>query len=198
MNTAELITQLVCGQPDQRRQALAGLIRLGPAAGPALRPLLADPDGTLRALAMQALAEIGDRSDADRFAHALDDPEPAVRARAAQGLAQIGDARAVAALIRTLDDLPDVLHHPATLATQWLAAIGPTALPALAPLLALPPSERRQRAWFTLHLILTTRIGQTARDHLVTELGRPADDDTPARRHDLAQRWTAWTARNGV
>jgi HEAT repeat protein len=100
--------------------------------------------------AAQALAEIADPSAEQAYAGLLEDPEPAVRARGAQGLAAIGSPRAIDALVRTMDDLPDLLHFPSTLAVQALIAQGRKAAVATAPLLQAPSPVTRERAILVL------------------------------------------------
>lgn len=150
----ELIEQLGSADFNLRARALAGLVALGRAAPPVLRPLLDSSDARLRALAGQALAEIGDPDSAEAFAGALHDTDAQVRARAAQGLARIGDARALDALVLTLNDLPDVLHYPATLATDLLTSHGAAALPRVIPLLKASDPMTRTRAWLVVHSIV--------------------------------------------
>lgn len=196
MTAAQLAEQLASPDSDRRARALAELVRLGRPASPVLRPLLARPQAPLRALAAQALAEIGNPDDAAAFANALHDPEPAVRARAAQGLAAIGDDRAVAALLLTLNDLPDVLHYPATLATHLLTALGPPALPRLAPLLKAADVETRRRAWLAMHGIVANLPEAGDWGELWQSLGGYRPEDPEPERNGAADRWADWIARH--
>jgi HEAT repeat protein len=198
MTAAELAEQLASPDSNRRSRALAELIRLGRPASIVLRPLLTQVETPLRALAAQALAEIGNPDDAEIFANALHDPEPAVRARAAQGLAAIGDDRAVTALLHTLNDLPDVLHHPATLATHLLTGLGPRALPGLAPLLKSADAETRRRAWLAIHGIVANLPEAGDWRRLWQSLGSYHPDAPVSECNVAADLWADWIARNAT
>ncbi len=194
MTMAALVAQLAAEDFNLRAQALAGLVRLGRAASPSLRPLLDGPDARLRILAAQALAEIGNPADAEIFARTLHDPTPEIRARAAQGLATIGDPRALGALVQTLNDLPDVLHHPATLATHLLTGYGAAALPQVMPLLKADDLATRQRAWLVVQSIVARMPDAPARSSLSQALGGYRTDAPKAERDAAAERGRAWLA----
>lgn len=194
MTPDALVAQLASEDFNLRAQALAGLVRLGHAASPALRPLLDGPDARLRVLAAQALAEIGNPDDAEIFARSLHDPTPEIRARAAQGLATIGDPRALDALIQTLNDLPDILHHPATLATHLLMGYGAAALPRVMPLLKADDLATRQRAWLVVHGIVTGMPDTAGGSSLSQALGGYRPDAPKTERDTAAERGQAWLA----
>jgi HEAT repeat protein len=101
-----------------------------------------------------ASREIGDPASADIFARFLDAPDERLRAFAVRGLARIGDARASDALVRTIDDYPDVLHHLFTLAVVELIALGHAALPLVVPLLSAPDADTRVRAFLVIRRIV--------------------------------------------
>jgi len=133
---------------------------------------------------------------ADALAHALADPEPAVRGHAAAGLAALGDARALPALVRTLGDVPDILHVPHTLATHVLMRQGEAALPHVVPLLLSSDALQRQRAYAVLQAIVMGTRGSAGWQALWLAQGgyNPRDADT-ARRDAAAGLWAAWVAQ---
>jgi HEAT repeat protein len=194
-SAAELVEQLASADFNLRARALAGLVALGRAATPALLPLLVDSDARLRALAAQALAEIGDPDNAEAFALALRDPDAQVRGRAAQGLARIGDPRAIAALIQTLHDLPDVLHDPATLATHLLMHYGAAALPHVVPLLQSPDAATRGRAWLVVYGVVAGLAEVGDWQALWLSLGSYHPDAAEPTRAAAAALWLDWTKR---
>lgn len=149
---------LAAADPAARTRALAGLIAAGRASTPLLLAALAGGDAEVRARAAQGLAEIGDPAAAPALAAALADAAPAVRGRAAQGLAALGDPRAVAALVQTLDDLPDLLHAPHSVATYALIARGAPVLPAVLPLLDAQVAATRQRAWLVWQTVVQSVV----------------------------------------
>jgi HEAT repeat protein len=145
-----LVDTLGAADPNERAKALAELVGAGREATSALIAALARTDPSVRVQAAQALAEVADPGAEQAYTELLGDPEPAVRARGAQGLAAIGSPRAIDALVRTIDDLPDLLHFPSTLAVQALIARGPKAAVAVAPLLQAPSPVTRERAVLVL------------------------------------------------
>jgi len=197
-DAASLITQLESGDFNLRAQALAGLVRLGREASVALRPLLESPDSLLRSLAAQALAEIGNPDDAEGFVRALRDPVPEVRGRGAQGLARLGDARGLDALIATMNALPDILHHPATLATHLLTGYGVAALPRVMPLLKADDLMTRQRAWLVVYGIVNRLPKAGDWNALWRTLGSYQPDGAEAARNAAADCWQAWLTRPGA
>ena len=164
-----LVAALDDAEPNERARALAGLVEAGPAATRALVAKLRSSDPSSRPQVAQALAEIGDSRAEDVYRELVDDPDPAVRGRGAQGLATIGSPVALKALVRTIDDLPDVLHYPATVATYALIQLGPRAAPAVASLLIAPDPATRDRAVLVLHT-LAGRLPAT--EELMAALGR--------------------------
>jgi HEAT repeat protein len=145
-----LVDTLSAADPNERARALAELVGAGPEATEALITALARADPSVRIQAAQALAEIADASAEQAYVDLLGDPEPAVRGRGAQGLAAIGSPRALDALVRTIDDLPDLLHYPSTVAVQALIVQGSKAAVAAAPLLQAPSPVTRERAIMVL------------------------------------------------
>lgn len=191
-----LVAELASGDFNVRAQALAGLVRLGREASPALRPLLDGSDASLCALAAQALAEIGNPDDAEAFVHALRSPAPEVRARAAQGLTRIGDPRALDALIATLDDLPDVLHQPATMATHLLTGYGSAALPHVVPLLRAASLATRERAWLVVFGVVYRLPDVGDWNEIWRALGAYRPDAEEAVRNAAVELWQQWLERS--
>jgi HEAT repeat protein len=170
MTTIEtLVDTLGATDPNERAKALAELVGAGRQATTALIAALSATDPAVRVQAAQALAEIADPSAEQAYMSLLEDPEPAVRGRGAQGLAAIGSPQAIDALARTIDDLPDLLHFPSTLAVQALIAQGPKAAIAVAPLLRAPSPVTRERAL----LVLRSLAGEPSDSQdLAAALGR--------------------------
>ena len=196
MNTQAVqdVQLLTSADVQQRKLALARLVAQGPqatdallaalpAAGPAVRPLLA-----------QALAEIADPRSASTLSQLLADADPQVRGRAAQGLAALGDAGALDALARTIDDVPDLLHHPHTLATQLLIARGAAALPAVAPLLQSTELATRTRAWLVWRSIVQALPEVSDWTALWRQSGSYAPDAPQPQRDAAAVQWKQWLA----
>lgn len=186
---------LDAADPTDRTSALAALVVAGRASTPTLQRALASPDAEVREKAAGGLAEIADPSAAEALAGALGDSEPRVRARAAQALAAIGDERALEALVRTIDDYPDDLHPPHTVATYVLIARGRDALPAIVPLLDAPNPVTRQRAFVVLETLVSDMPEAGDWGVLWQSLGaydpKGADD---AARQAASMQWRQWIA----
>jgi HEAT repeat protein len=177
-----------------RAKALGELVRRGPAASPALRQALNTPDVELRARVVRALAEIADPACANLYADLVSDPDERNRAYAAHALARLRDPRALDALVRTIDDNPDVLHDPETLATYALATMGPAVLPKLAPLLSAPGEATRVRAFHVIRQVVSKLPGTdwAARARALGDY----DPRGPAPDRDrAAQQWRDWIAQ---
>lgn len=176
-----------------RASALAALVMAGRASSPTLQRALASPDADVREKAAEGLAEIADPSTAEALAAALADAESRVRARAAQALASIGDPRALDALVGTIDDYPDELHPPHTVATYVLIARGRDALPAIVPLLDAPNPVTRQRAFVVLETLVSAMPEAGDWGSLWQSLGaydpKEADD---AVREAAGAKWQQW------
>lgn len=188
----DLVHQLSTPDANRRSLALARLVALGPRATDALADALAGGDAALRRLAAQALAEAADPRSAATLAQALADPDGQVRGRAAQGLARLQDPRATAALAQTLNELPDLLHHPHTVATDALIAQGAAALPAVLPLLRSGDAPTRWRAWLVWQSIVAAAVPDW--QTLWQLRGSYAPDAPPAARDAAARLWEQWLA----
>jgi HEAT repeat protein len=179
----DLVRRLNSPDPNARSLALAELVGQGRAATGSLIGAFAAEGGRTRELAAQALAEIADPASAEVLVAALADGNPKVRGRAAQGLARIGDPLAAEYLAQTINDLPDVLHHPFTVATYLLIELGRPALAAVAPLLRSDDPVTRQRALLVVRSVVSDP--PAAGDELVSRLAEfdlladgPADEAT--------------------
>ena len=180
---------------EARTRALAALVVAGRASTPVLLRGLASSDADVREKAAQGLAEIGDPAAAQALADALADPEPKVRGRAAQGLAAIGDPRSLDALVATIDDFPDLLHAPHTVATYVLIARGRDVLPSVPPLLDAPLPLTRQRAFAVLQALVTAMPEAGDWRTLWQSLGAYDPNGTDAvARADAAAQWARWIA----
>lgn len=101
--------------PTLRREVVRLLGRVkAQRALPALRPLLASPDGALRLATVQAIGEIGGGGAA--LLPLLDDLDAGVRFEAADALARTGDATTAAALAARLDGRAPADRHALALA----------------------------------------------------------------------------------
>ena len=192
----DLVKRLGSADFNARALALAELVQRGRDATAALTQALESPDDRLRAQAAQGLAEIADPDSAETFAQLLNDSNGEVRARGAQGLARLNDARALDALVRTIDDFADLLHHPYTLSTYGLTRLGPTALPAVAPLLKADDPLTRQRAF----LVISSVVSQTPEgkdwEQLWRSLGSYRPGGAAAEREHAAALWLDWISQH--
>lgn len=193
----DLVTQLDAADPNARALALAGLVGQGAAATAALVAALPQACATTRAQIAQALAEIADPGSAEALAGLLADADPLVRGRGAQGLARLNDPRATEALARTINDLPDELHGPYTVAVFMLVQRGEAALPAATPLLGSPDALTRTRAALVVRDVLLQARGKPAWQVLTARLGDPDPQGAGAGDVDVARRWQAWLVAGG-
>ena len=124
---------IAAGDDDCTEQAALAIGRLGDAALPSLRDMLAQTDPDLRWWAARTLAAVGTQAAAPQGAmqlliDALADPDRDVRACVAYGLGEIGAEEAIPGLVHLLaDDSPLVCR----VAADSLARIGAPAVPAL-------------------------------------------------------------------
>jgi len=178
----------------QRTAALARLVALGGRATDDLIAALAASPAAVRPLLAQALAEIADPRSAATLAQLATDADPQVRGRAAQGLAALRDPRAIEALARTINELPDLLHHPHTVATSTLTAQGAAALPAMLPLLRSQDLATRTRAWLVWRSVAEKLPRAGAWDALWRQMGSYAPDAPEPQRDAAVRAWEAWLA----
>lgn len=189
-----LVARLSATDFNDRVIALALLVRRGSSAARALRQAVDHPDADTRERALRGLAEIGDFASADIFARLLRAPEPRTRALAAHGLVRCGDPRGPEASVRAIDDAPDELHYPVTLAVYDLTALGRKALPLVAPLLRAPAAETRGRAFMVLRHVIDAHPELGTWQALADRFGGDEPDGTAAARDATAARWQAWIA----
>jgi HEAT repeats len=192
LSNEALVAQLGAARTNDRAIALALLVRRGPPAARALRLAIDNPDADTRERALRGLAEIGDPASADIFVRFLRAPEPRVRALAAHGLVRCGDPRGPEASVRAIDDAPDELHYPVTLAVYDLTTLGPKALPLVAPLLSAPAAETRQRAFMVIRRVIDAHPELGTWEALEHRFGAYDPDGTAAGRDATAGRWQGW------
>jgi HEAT repeat protein len=187
----QLAARLRSDDPDERALALGELIEQGAAATPVLLAALDDPNAAVRALAAEGLGLTGAAASADRLAAALADGDGKVRSNAAAALARLGDPRAVDALIRTLDDNYDLLRAHLTQSAYALMGMGPSVLPAVAPLLQHENERIRTQAQWIINWVASQ---QQAGDWsgLQALMADYAPDGPPAERERVAEAVTAW------
>ena len=193
VSVEQLARLLADSDPHARVRALGELVRRGAAAVPALLQALAHTDRTVRTLAAEGLGEIADPAQAGLYRRMLDDDDGNVRARGAQGLALIDEPGGLDALVRTIDDLPDLEHAPETLSTHLLIARGAAALPVVAPLLSAPQPVTRERAFLVVLRVLEELRGAATVADTVGDLGDPRLPAVVG--EGAAARWRAWIAR---
>ncbi len=92
------------GNAGRRNSSMEALVRLGPAAVPALAPLVTDPDHDLRKFVVDALGNIEAPPVSALLRAALEDPEENVAAAAAEYLGRRRDTAAVPVLLRRLGE----------------------------------------------------------------------------------------------
>jgi HEAT repeat protein len=106
---ADTLDLLIAGLRDEgnagrRNSSMEALVRLGPAAVPALAPLITDPDPDLRKFAVDALGNIDSPAVPALLRAALEDAEENVSAAAAEYVGRRRDAAAVPVLLRRLGE----------------------------------------------------------------------------------------------
>jgi HEAT repeat protein len=185
---------LASADAQQRSLALARLVAMGPRATDALLAALPASAAAVRPLLAQALAEVADARSAPALQQLLADADPQVRGRAAQGLAALRDPGALDALVRTINDLPDLLHYPYTVATQLLIARGPSALPAVRPLLQSADLQTRTRGWLVWRSIVEALPDVNDWTALWRQYGSYAPDAPQPQRDAAAAQWGQWLA----
>lgn len=193
-----LIARLDAADPNAAALALAALVGQGAAVAPALLAALPTASPPARAQIARALAEIAAPGTADALAALMADPDPLIRGRAAQGLARLDDPRATAALARTINDLPDELHGPYSVAVHLLAQRGEAVLPAIAPLLVASDPMTRTRAALVLRDVLLRSRGDPAWRALAARLGDPDPYGATPADPAVLQRWRDWVAAGAV
>ena len=106
---ADSLSLLIAGLKDERNagrrnSSMEALVRLGPAAVPALAPLVGDPDPDLRKFVVDALGNIDSPAVPALLRAALEDPEENVSAAAAEYVGRRRDVAAVGVLLRRLKE----------------------------------------------------------------------------------------------
>jgi HEAT repeat protein len=108
----------------------------------ALKPLITDPDATIRASAAKAMSIWADSHDVPMLITALDDPDRNVRRAAMSGFARLQDERAAEPLARQLADSDILIHNDAV---RVLRQMGPIAEPAVIKVLNSNSSDVRAK-----------------------------------------------------
>jgi len=188
----QLRTRLYSTDQDTSALALGELIRLGKQATPILLEALNHPTPRTRRLAAEGLAEIRDPASADALERATHDSNGEVRARAAVALHILGDPRALGALVRTLDDYPDILHNPYTASMYALTTGDRAVLPLIAPLLKAPQPLTRERALLVIKAIVSRMPEGHNWNQFWQSLGCYDPHSEPAARDRAADLWIAW------
>lgn len=186
--------ELADGDFNVRARALGELVRRGHASTPALLRMLGHADLEVRIRAARGLADLVDPTAADPLAAITDDPDPRLRSYGAFGLARLRDARALDALVRTINDFPDVLRTPDTLATDGLVGLGPMVLPRMGELLSSSDGDTRLRALHVIQVVLSggaDAIDWPARWRQLGAYDPLADESV---REPAAAQWRAWIA----
>jgi HEAT repeat protein len=186
-----LKTRLYSTDQDTSALAFAELVRSGKSATPTLLEALRHSTPRTRRLAAEGLAEVRDPASADALEQATHDSNGEVRSRAAVALHLLGDPRALAALVRTIDDYPDILHNPYT-ASMYELTGDPAVLPLIAPLLKAPQPVTRQRAFLVVKALAAKLPEGRNWDQLSQSLGNYDPQGEPAARDRSADLWTAW------
>jgi HEAT repeat protein len=127
---ADLLEALASGDDDRAEAAAVAFSRLGDAALPLMRELLARPDADARWWATRTIGGIESAAAVQLLIGQCADPDPDVRACAVYALGSLGERAAQAAptLARRLGDSSVYIGQ---LAADALARIGPAATPLL-------------------------------------------------------------------
>ena len=146
---------------------------------------------------LRELANLDDPRAMEVFRASLDDDDEDIRAIGARGLYRLHTPDAIDALVRTIDDAPDMLHFDVTPSATALSQIGLRALPAVLPLLESPQPRTRQHAQKVFEWVL---IQRGTRDELAlwSELGSfdwNASDESRAESVRRLRRWLSEQVR---
>ncbi len=93
-----IFNSIVFGNPDYRLECLESLIAMGQKAVPSLIGALENPDEVMKAYAIRALGNIGDRTAGPALVLALHDPSAIIRGDAANALRMLRYAEALPSL----------------------------------------------------------------------------------------------------
>ena len=137
-----------------QNEGVEELIGIGPPAAPALLAVINELPAAQKAQAMYALSEIGDASARSAFKLGLSDADPHIRSYSAVGLSRIKDPDALKALIQTINDAADPLHHDLTPAVFELGSFGLNAVSELLELLLSENEDNRLHAQRALQMIV--------------------------------------------
>jgi HEAT repeat protein len=142
----------------------------------------------------------------DMFRRALTSEDEEVRSIAARGLFELGASDAVDALLRTIDDAPDMLHADVTPSVNALGSLGLSVLPRVLPLLNAAERATRQHAQRVLERAGFREIEEELRPRPLSQEARRAWtelwerngsydwDAPPEARQRSIELWKAWVA----
>ena len=137
-----------------QNEGVQELIGIGPPAVSGILAVIDQLPAAQKAQAMYALSEIADPSARSAFQLGLSSDDRRVRAYSAVGLSRIGDADALKALIQTINDAPDPLHHDLTPSVFALGTYGLEAIGELLDLLLDEDQDTRLHAQRALQMII--------------------------------------------
>jgi HEAT repeat protein len=155
---------------------------------------------------MRELAGLRDPRAADLFRQAIRSDDEDVRAIAASGLTNLGVDDALDALIATINDAPDPLHHDVTPAVVALTRLGLRGLPPILDLLDSTDPLTRQRAQKVLERVTFADVSGAAKPGQASEAAgsrwaalwaanESYDWNAPAPRRQAAiARWRRWVS----
>jgi HEAT repeat protein len=174
--------------------AYQNLIVFGRKATPHLLKVLAeDENNSARALATEALANISDPSSQDKMYFYLNDINEKVRSWSAVTLRKLNDPRAKVALIRTINDTPDLLHADQTLSTYALIAWGAEILPDIIPLLNVTNFSTRRRAFSVVSGIVNREfVGELTWQEIWKNNGSFLPEMEEKERLICIEKWKEW------
>lgn len=167
---AELLEALASGDDERAEAAAVALSRLGDAALPAMRELLARLDVDSRWWATRTIGGIDSAAAVQLLIGQCADPDPDVRACAIYALGALGE-RAAEAVSTLVQRLGDSSVYVGQLAADSLARIGRAATPPLIDTLANGTPHVRGRA--------ARALAQLADPAAIPALIAALDDDSP-------------------
>lgn len=143
----------------------------------AMADALRADDPAVRDSAAQALAELRDPAAEPVLRRMLKSDDGTVRGRGAQGLDAIGADGAVAALVATINELPNELRTPFTIPVYGLIDHGVVGVAAVAPLLDDPDELTRERALLVVRMVADRTDAPAGLGELVTGYDAAVDPE---------------------
>lgn len=161
-----LVNTLVTNRRGATTELRIALTAMGESAIPALSGVLGNPEGEVRLIATQAVAEIGGPNAVVPLGGMLKDADVAIRRVAADALRDIADVRVLPQVAAALGDPDWKVYHAAR---DALANVGPAAVPVLVD--ALGSGNPRVNS---MAIEALARIGDAALPALRTALSSPS------------------------